>query len=91
MPSSTIWFRHLPDLSEQARTIMESKARVGLLELYFRSVGAAQIRDASKVFQWSKPALENALAALGDEGVIVRELKLEGTKGEWLALKELVT
>ncbi len=83
--------RHLPDLPEQARTIMESEARRRLLELYFRSVGAAQVRDASKVFQWSRSALQSALQALVEQGVIAGGLELEGSTGEWLALRELVT
>ena len=40
--------RHFPDLPEQARTISESQARTKLLELYFASVGAAQVIDGEE-------------------------------------------
>jgi len=44
--------RYWPDLPEQARHIGEAEARAKLLELYFQSVGAAQMREVNKVFQW---------------------------------------
>ena len=42
--------RHFPNLAGQARLISESEARTKLLELYFASVGAAQLRDVTKLF-----------------------------------------
>lgn len=81
--------RHLPELVEAARLIQEPQARTRLLELYFRSVGAAPIDQPRKVFQWRPPELEAALEVLVEAGVLRRGLAMKGTDGEWLALPEL--
>lgn len=80
--------RHFPNLPEQARTISESQARTKLLELYFASVGAAQLRDVVKLFGWPKEIAERTVNKLVEK----RELAKVGhpkREGEWLALKEL--
>ncbi|MBV6395562.1 MAG: hypothetical protein HFACDABA_01140 [Anaerolineales bacterium] len=81
--------RHFPDLPEQARAISESQARMKLLERYFTSVGAAQLRAAVKLFGWEKEVVVRAARNLIGQNVIV---KTEHPKqaGEWLALKGLV-
>ncbi|HEY9151987.1 MAG TPA: crosslink repair DNA glycosylase YcaQ family protein, partial [Anaerolineales bacterium] len=56
--------RHYPDLPERARLISESQARTKLLELYFESVGAAQARDANKLFGWGNELTARALTRL---------------------------
>jgi hypothetical protein len=87
--------RYWPDLPEQARHIGESEARAKLLELYFQSVGAAQMRDVNKMFRWGNAITERAVKRLVENGGIVegvtREDTLTGTrkKGEWLALVNL--
>ena len=88
--------RYWPDLVEGARYIGESEARGKLLELYFQSVGAAQMRDVNKLFRWGNPVAERAVKKLIEGGRIAgnvkREDTLKGTRksGEWLALAELV-
>ena len=88
--------RYWPDLVEGARYIGESEAREKLLELYFQSVGAAQMRDLRKLFRWESAVTERAVKKLVEQGRIVgnvkREDTLTGTRkiGEWLALGELV-
>jgi uncharacterized protein YcaQ len=81
--------RHLPEVVEAARTIQEPEAQHRLLEMYFRSVGAAPIDQPRKLFQWRPPELEAALHALAAEGTVRRGLEMAGTRGEWLALPEL--
>jgi Winged helix DNA-binding domain len=72
----------------QARTISESQARTKLVQLYFASVGAAQLRDVTKLFGWSKDLVERAVKKLieKDELVKVSHPKHEE---EWLALSTL--
>lgn len=81
--------RHLPEIVEQARPIEEPEARRTLLELYFRSVGAAPLDQPRKVFQWRAADLEGALGGLVAEGVLQRGLAVDDSKAEWIALPEL--
>ncbi len=79
--------RHYPDLSEQARKITESKARMKLLELYFQSVGAAQLSDVNKLFGWGNVVTKKAVGKLAENGVLA-QTEHPKFAGEWLALKE---
>lgn len=80
--------RHYPELPEQARHIGEGEARMRLLELYFESVGAAQERDAVKLFGWKKELVTRAIAGLIKKRVVV-EAEHPKQKGVWLALPKL--
>ncbi len=82
--------RHFPDLSEQARKITESQARAKLLELYFQSVGAAQLGDANKLFGWGNEALKKTVNKLMESGLLV-ESQHPTLAGAWLALKSVVS
>lgn len=86
----TITPRHFPDLPEQARKITESQARVKLLELYFNMVGAAQIRDAQKLFGWGNEVVKRAVGRLVEAGNLVLA-EHPKRAGEWVAVKEVVT
>lgn len=80
--------RYYPDLPERARVISESQARTKLLELYFDSVGAAQARDAHKLFGWGTELTSRALTRLIESGKLkTAEHPKQG--GEWLALAKL--
>jgi hypothetical protein len=80
--------RHYPDLPERAGAIMISEAQRKLVELYFRSVGAAQFGDLAKVFQWPRADVEGTTRALVDTGTLVAGLSIPGQKGDWFALAE---
>ena len=81
---------HFPELPEKARGIGEAQAREKLLALYFRSVGAAQARDAVKLFGWGPEITNRSLRRLQEDGILIGGLALTGQAGEWLALPELV-
>jgi hypothetical protein len=82
--------RHEPSLLEAARFIGEIDARQKILELYFRSVGAAQVRDILKLFGW-KPADNNfAIQRLIENQIIKNQIQIEGQTGEWMVLTELL-
>ena len=83
--------RACPELPEQARFLGELDARQMLVAAYFHSVGAAQMRDLSLLFQWSATDLERAIDRLVKQGLIQRGLQLADARGEWLALTELTT
>jgi len=81
--------RHYPELPEQARRIGEGEARTKLLGLFFESVGAAQERDAVKLFGWKRELVTRAITGLVKKRVLV-ESEHPKQKGMWLALSKLV-
>lgn len=81
--------RYWSDLPEQARYIGEAEAREKLLELYFQSVGAAQMKDVNKLFRWGNKITERAVKKLIKQEQIVAGLTRDEWKGEWIALSEL--
>jgi hypothetical protein len=80
--------RHLPDLPEQAHHIRETTARQTLAESYLRSVGAAQLRDLTRLFGWTAKEAE---AALTSSESVVNNMEIEGKPGPWAVWKEIVT
>jgi len=83
--------RYYPDLPEQARHIGEAEARTKLLELYFQSVGAAQMRDVNKMFQWGVELTARMVRRLVEQGQIMAGASREDKSGEWLALKSVIS
>jgi hypothetical protein len=81
--------RHFPDLPEQARTIGEAEARQKLVGSYFRMVGAAQVRDVTKLFGWSAEIAGRTLAKLTAAGLLAESVTRKDLEGEWFALSEL--
>ena len=81
--------RYSPDLPEKARLIGEAEAREKLVELYFRSIGAAQMKDVSKLFGWGPEVTHRAVKRLIDRGTLTGGVALEKQAGEWIALSDL--
>lgn len=82
--------RHFSDLPKNARAISESQARTKLLALYFASVGAAQLRDVTKLFGWPKEIAARTVNKLVEKGLLARAIHPKH-EGEWLALQSLLT
>lgn len=82
--------RHMPDLPEKARAIGEAEARQKLLELYFASVGAAQLRDVTRLFGWGNELTIRALKRLVNGGQVTGAATWPEKAGEWYALSELL-
>jgi hypothetical protein len=82
--------RHEPSLLEKARYIGEIDARQKILEMYFRSVGAAQNKDITKLFSWKLPDILQVIRRLEADNTIRTEQKLEGFPGEWIVIDDLV-
>jgi hypothetical protein len=83
--------RHYPELPEKARLIQESTARATLCDLYLRSVGAAQVSDIEKLFQWGKIDTQKAIDRLSKDGNVSVNSQLENTSGNWIAHSALFT
>jgi hypothetical protein len=81
--------RYWPDLPEKARHIGEAEARTKLLELYFQSVGAAQMRDVNKLFRWGNAITERTVKRFLEKGKIVEGVTRDDKAGEWIVLPEL--
>ena len=81
--------RHHPEIVEQARFIQESGAREKLVERYFQSVGAAQIRDVMKLFSWRKTLAEATVESLVQSGVLRHPVDYPGGNSDIYAHNEL--
>jgi len=79
---------HLPDLVAQARSIGEAEARQKLASLFFRSVGAAQPRDLSRLFGWSADLTQRTIHSLEEHRSVFR-VRHPSKTGEWLAVPGL--
>ncbi|HEY68954.1 MAG TPA: winged helix DNA-binding domain-containing protein [Anaerolineae bacterium] len=82
--------RHFQDLPEQARFIQENQARSKLVGRYLESVGAAQLRDVTKLFGWPRPAAEKALHDLIEGGSVQAGVTIDDEPGTWYALTNLL-
>ena len=83
--------RYHPEFLEQARRIKIAEAQRYLLDLYFQSVGAAQVGDIVKVFWWPKREVETAVDALVETGTLRRDLEMEDHTGSWVAHSKLLS
>ena len=83
--------RHYPEIPEQARYIGELDARRKLVELYFRSVGAAQLRDVVMLFGWRPPEAEAAVQYWVGSATLRSGQKIESQPGEWIVLRDLLS
>lgn len=81
--------RVYPDLLEKARFIGEVDARCKLAELYFSSVGTAQLRDVNKLFGWKSGESMRVIEKLARAGIVDLPVKLENAPGEWIVFSTL--
>ena len=81
--------RYYPEFPTQAREIGEAEARRKLMELYFQSVGAAQVRDVEKIFGWPPELVSRTLNRLVKDGSLKEGLQHPCHKGNWIALADL--
>lgn len=81
--------RVYPDLLEQARFIGELDARQKLVEHYFHSVGAAQVREVVKLFGWRPADAQQAIDRLEKTGVVLSGVEVEKQGAAWIVLNEL--
>ena len=82
--------RVYPELLEQARFIGELDARQKLVELYFRSVGAAQARDIVKLFGWRPGDVQQAVDRLAKNGLLQQGVEVEKQGAAWISLREIL-
>ncbi|MFH1908311.1 MAG: crosslink repair DNA glycosylase YcaQ family protein, partial [Chloroflexota bacterium] len=82
--------RHMPELPEKARSIGEAEARQKLAASYFASVGAATVRDVTKLFGWPPELAKRTVAQLVQNRFLKDGVSHPQMSGEWLTLPELI-
>lgn len=82
--------RWWPELPELARPIGRGAARRALVRRYLENVGAATPGQIARLFGWLQPDVERVLGHLAEESIITPHLSIEGLKGEYVAVRELV-
>ncbi|HEY59069.1 MAG TPA: hypothetical protein G4N92_00035 [Anaerolineae bacterium] len=81
--------RHFPELPERAREISEKDARLRLSSTYLISVGASQIENIMKLFNWRKEIVGQIVDLLVAQGLVTKAA-IEEKQGKWFALNALL-
>lgn len=82
--------RWYPELPERARSLRQRDARIRLVELYLKSVGAAQTRQVDLLFGWTKADTRAAVDALVSNAFAVPDVRVENHGDSWLAISSLL-
>jgi hypothetical protein len=82
--------RHYPELVVAAGNISEDAARDALVKLYFKSVGAASLRNVTKFFQWERRSTIKSIDRLVVSGELIRDVKHPEFTGDWFAIPEVL-
>ena len=82
--------RHYPNLLDQARAIRQAQARQHLIELYLRSVGAAQLNDLTLLLGWPKSEVAATAAMLAQNGAVRGGVEFVDRPGSWIVLTDLL-
>jgi hypothetical protein len=83
--------RHEPSVVENARYLGELDARQKIMELYFDSVGAAQIRDLARLFGWKPEEIRQTIDRLVQNGTVKDHQDIENLAGDWIVLGKLLS
>jgi hypothetical protein len=81
--------RYFPGLAEQARPIGRHIARAHLVDLYLRSVGAADEKQIAQLFRWKAGEASQATEMLVKKRKARRVEKVAGIESEWVATARL--
>jgi hypothetical protein len=57
--------------------------------LYFTSVGAAQLRDVTKLFGWSNEIVNRTVNKLVEQNILAKTTHPKQT-GEWIAIPKVL-
>jgi hypothetical protein len=82
--------RHFPEIQEEARFISDEKAYGRIATDYFLSVGAAPEDYLGRLFRWPPEVCRVTLERLERAGFIRRGIPVEGERGDWASLPELL-
>jgi len=82
--------RHYPDLPATARAIGEAEARGKMAGSYIRSVGAAPLREVTRLFGWPPELAKRTVGKMVQSGILQDSVAHPQLPGEWVALPELI-
>jgi hypothetical protein len=81
--------RYLPEIPESARYITENQAMDHLLRLFFKSLGAANLKQVTGLFKWEASLTRRSLDRLVATGYLAENVKVEGKNEAFYCLTEL--
>lgn len=79
--------RYYPEIVENARYITENQAMEQLLTWYFRSLGAASLKQVVSFFKWDAGMTQRALDRLSASGFLSSEISIEDINGSAYCLR----
>ena len=82
--------RYYPDLLDKARKISENAAMDQLITMYFRSLGASQLKQVNSFFNWPISQTEHSINRLLISGALISGVTISDSPGEYLCLPELI-
>lgn len=83
--------RQYPRIPESARLISDHEARQRITTVYFKSVGAAQLKDVKKLFRWTTKYSLKTINDLIAAGELMANLRIDALPGEWYAIPSLIS
>jgi hypothetical protein len=81
--------RHFPDIQNESQKISIDAARRKLLDLYLLSVGAAELRDISRLFGWDQEDALRAIRGLKVCGRLVDQVTVADKGSQWVVTSAL--
>lgn len=82
--------RHFPELLEQARFISETRALEQILIHFFTTMGAANLRKITALFQWNADRTRNALDRMVKSGSLLDDVIVEGNSEPQYCLQSII-
>jgi len=81
--------RHLPELPEQARFISENRAMEQILIHFFTTMGTANVKKITALFQWDSVRTQNALDRMVKSGTLLNDVIVEGNTDPQFCLQSI--
>jgi len=81
--------RHFPELPEQARFISENRAMEQILIHFFTTMGAANSKKITALFQWDTVRTQNALDRMVKSGTLLNDVIVEGNTDPQFCLQSI--
>lgn len=82
--------RYYPDIPESARFITENQAMDQILRPFFKSLGAATLRQVTNTFKWGSELTIKALDRLVAAGFLNRNVTIDGSAEMHYSLTDLL-
>jgi len=81
--------RHFPELPEQARFISENRAMEQILIPFFTTMGTANVKKITALFQWDADRTQNTLDRMVKSGTLLDDVIVEGNSEPQYCLQSI--